>query len=119
MVAFSTLAITLFLGYDRIYLSGVDNDMFKSVQRSPDGKLYFGSGTHHHPSVAMAEVGSAQGVNIYKGGVAAYFEDVARLFAELHLFSNDRIRHLDPVSLVDAFQRQASPGDIKLTLDEE
>lgn len=120
MVAFSTVAIALFLGYDRIYVAGIDNSMFKSVRKSPEGRFFYGPGTHHHASVVdVAEVGNARGRNFYRGGVAAYFEDVARLFAELHLFSSERIRHLDPESLVDAFTGQVSFGDVDLTRDEE
>lgn len=120
MVAYSSLSIALFLGYDRVYVAGIDNNMFRSLERSSDGKFRYGSGTHHYPSVVnRAEVGNTRGRDFYPSSMAAYFEDVARLFAELHLFSSDRIRHLDSESLVDAFSGQAAIGDVDLMFEED
>lgn len=103
MVAMSSLAMTLHLGYDRIFLSGFDNSTFRTIHRDRAGVLRYGTDTHHYPTSYLDVVGASVHGNIYADGVPAYFETVGRIFWEYRLFQSDRIVNLDQVSLVDAF----------------
>ncbi len=103
MVAMSSLAMTLHLGYDRIFLSGFDNSMFRNVYRDRAGVLRYGAGTHHYPTSYLDVVGASTHGDIYTDGVPAYFETVGRIFWEYRFFQSDRVVNLDQASLVDAF----------------
>jgi hypothetical protein len=103
MVAMSSLAMALYLGFDRIFLSGFDNSMFRKVYRDRDGILRYGADTHHYPTRHLDVVGATVDGNVYADGVPAYFEAIGRIFWEYRLFQNDRIVNLDQRSLVDAF----------------
>lgn len=112
MVAMSSLAVTLHLGYSRIFLSGFDNTMYRNIYRDRAGVLRYGSGTHHYPTTELDIVGASADGNIYLDGVPAIFETVGRIFWEYRLFQSERVVNLDQVSLVDAF-RPASDAEVE------
>ena len=105
MVAYNALAVALFLDYSKVYVAGIDNDMFKRLYRDEDRLLRYSSGTHHHPADWTDHVvGQTAEGNMFRGGVAAYFENVGRVFGELALFRDDRVVHVDHNTLVDDFR---------------
>lgn len=105
MVAYNALAVALFLDYSKVYIAGIDNDLFRRLYRDEDRLLRYSSGTHHHPTDWTDHVvGQTAEGNIYRGGVAAYFENVGRVFGELALFRDDRVVHVDRNTLVDDFR---------------
>lgn len=112
MVAMSSLAVTLHLGFSRIFLSGFDNTMYRHIYRDRAGVLRYGSDTHHYPTSDLDVVGASADGNVYLDGVPAIFETVGRIFWEYRLFQSERVVNLDQVSLVDAFA-PASDAEVK------
>lgn len=112
MVAMSSLAVTLHLGYSRIFLSGFDNTIYRNIYRDRAGVIRYDSGTHHYPTTDLDIVGATAEGNIYLDGVPAIFEAVGRIFWEYRLFQSERVVNLDQVSLVDAFS-PASDAEVE------
>jgi len=99
MTVYYAIAIVGYLGYSRILLAGVDNTQFRSVALTSDSKP--GMGANHFYDSKISPVVPMQ--HFAQDGMAAFFEDVARLFADLHLFGHLPVENLDPQTIVDAF----------------
>jgi hypothetical protein len=41
MTAYKALAISLYLGYDKVFICGMDNDYFKELEADQDNRLYY------------------------------------------------------------------------------
>lgn len=100
MTAYQALAIAGHLSYSRILIAGLDNTQYQSLRLTPDMKPALGP--HHFYDTEDAAPLSRL-PHFDTDGVAAFFEDVARLFADLHLFKDLNIENLDHNTLVDAF----------------
>lgn len=98
MTAYHALSLAGFLGFSRILIIGMDNDRFRAVALTEDRAV--GVRPHHFFDNGYAGV---QRLDWLVGGMPAFFEDVARLFGDLWLFTNLPIENLDPHTLVDAF----------------
>lgn len=117
MVAFTCIAVALYLGHPVVYIAGVDNNQFRKLYRDTEGRLRYAEGTHHHhTNWSNYVVGDVPAGNLYRGEIAAYFEDVARIFDEARMFPRERVVHVDPHSLFDAF-RTLGEDDVDLIRD--
>ncbi|MCQ9163666.1 hypothetical protein [Arthrobacter sp. STN4] len=99
MTAYHAISIVGYLGYSRILMAGIDNTQFRSVALTPQQKP--GMGRNHFYEAEDFPVEPLPHFNV--DGMAAFFEDVARLFADLRLFKHLPIENLDPATLVDVF----------------
>lgn len=99
ITAYSALAIAGWMKFDRILMIGIDNSQYRSMALSTNRRVAVGA-SHAYTSndVQLNELKIFQ-----EGGVAAYFEDVARLYGNLRLFRDLNIENLDQESLVDCF----------------
>lgn len=99
ITAYTALAISTWFGYNRIFVMGIDNTQFRSMRLSAGMKVSLGA-SHAYTE----DDGAANEIAIFRAsGVAGFFEDVSRLFADLRLFSDFPIENLDETTLVDAF----------------
>ena len=97
-----TIAVALYMGYDKIYLLGVDNTQFKSLVGDKDNKTLLDTNDLYGENslVHMKYVfGSA-------GGIAGQFLQYARWFGDFKKFPKEKIFNLDTESLIDAFPKQ-------------
>ena len=102
MTVMHSLSMAIHLGFSPIYLVGADSDMFRKVNRLPDGVLHLGDGFHAYPDPG----GVTQ--DLFDGDAAAFLEDAARVIADFRLFADADIRVLARSSLLDAFPVDAS-----------
>ncbi|CAN2170039.1 hypothetical protein MCEGKSE7_00038 [Candidatus Nanopelagicaceae bacterium] len=96
------IAVALYMGYDKIYILGVDNTEFKSLVGNIDNKTLLETNNLYADNslVHMSYIfGSA-------GGIAGQFLQYANWFGDFSKFPQDRIINLDTESLIDAFQKQ-------------
>jgi len=96
--AYKALSIALFLGYDRIYLCGVDNDSFKSLTVDRNNIKRSRYRHFYDPPDEYQDFLSDKPL----------WEDLyytALTFRSLDKFAGHPIVNLDPVSLVDAFPK--------------
>ena len=100
MTAYQALAIAGHLDYSRILVAGLDNTQYRSLRLTPDMKPALGP---HHFYDSEGGASLSRLPHFDADGVAAFFEDVARLFSDLHLFKRLPIENLDSDTLVDAF----------------
>jgi hypothetical protein len=99
ITAYSALGLAGWMGYGRILISGIDNSQFRNMRLSSRGKVAVGA-SHAYTT----DDGRANEIALFsRGGVAAYFEDVSRLFRDLELFRGLPIENLDQDTLVDTF----------------
>lgn len=101
MTAYKALAISTFLGFKNIYISGFDNNWFKSIEADKDNIIYYlnehavdqaCSGKHIVPKREAENIGSLLNSHSY-------------LFLDLYKFPKNII-NLDSESLVDAFSKE-------------
>lgn len=101
MTAYKALAISLYLGYDNIYICGFDNDYFKMLEADENNDLYFydkhffDSGNKRY----LKDLRSVENVGDF------LFKDHF-LFLHLEKFSSDRIVNLDKNNLNVCFSKQ-------------
>lgn len=99
ITAYAALGLAGYMGFDRILLSGIDNSQFLKVSLSSRQRVAVGASHAYN----LAETSNNEIDLFARGGMAAYFEDVSRLFHDLHLFNHLRVENLDASTLVDAF----------------
>ncbi len=100
---YKAIAIACFFGYDTIYVLGLDNTEFKSYVGSKDNKIYINNNTHYAFSQkSLAITSTPEG---YSSGIAGRMQSYALHFGDLTYFKNFRVINLDPLSLVDAFEK--------------
>jgi hypothetical protein len=96
MTAYKALAISLYLGYEKVFICGMDNDYFKQLEADADNRLYyndrhfFGEGkktstgvdgdtvgeflyTHHFLFSNFAKFPKERIVNLHKHSLNTYF----------------------------------------------
>lgn len=99
LTSFTALAIAGSMNYSAIRIIGIENSQFRSLILSKSGKVALKA--HHaydeHESVAN------ESPLFRESGVGAFFEDVSRLFGDLHLFAHLPISNLDVNTFIDAF----------------
>jgi hypothetical protein len=89
------------MGYDKIFILGVDNTEFKSLIGDINNKTLLETNNLYveNSLVPMKFVfGSA-------GGIAGQFLQYANWFGDFKKFPRDRIVNLDTESLIDAFPK--------------
>lgn len=101
MTLYKALALTIFCGYDDIYLLGMDNtyprDLYNTIDNRPFNLERHANGSYYS--------------SMYVNNVASELFTLAHLFNDLALFakhSKGRITNLDPYSLVDAFPKAST-----------
>jgi hypothetical protein len=102
MTAYKALAIACFMGFEKIYICGFDNDYFKNITVDIENNLYY---TNMHfkeqGDSKIRKVTHSEASNI-----AELLLDFSSLFEDLYKFPKDRIINLDKESLVDAFSKK-------------
>jgi hypothetical protein len=104
LTAYHAVALASFLGYEKIFIIGFDNNMFLKLKNDQENRI---SQDSHH-MVADYEESHDLGY-LYANGVADYFYNVSNLFYYLKLFRKPVIINLDPDSLVDVFPKGSLP----------
>ena len=105
MTAFKAIASALYLGFDQIYVIGVDNSMYLTA--SVDDKNDLFQRPLHYYGERETPQESMNG--FYSGGMSDYLYDHARCFWDLkHLFGRPQVINLDPASLTDAFDKSTN-----------
>lgn len=103
MTAYGALHISLFLGFDHIYICGFDNSWFKSVSVDKSNNLYYDHNHFYDESSSHNKklmISSKDGINL-----GHYLKIQQRLFSDLYRFKSPKISNLDPNSLTDAFSK--------------
>jgi hypothetical protein len=102
MTAYKALAIACFMGFEKIYICGFDNDYFKNITVDIENNLYY---TNMH----FKEQGDSKIKKVTHSeasNIAELLLDFSSLFEDLYKFPKDRIINLDKESLVDAFSKK-------------
>lgn len=104
LTAYKALAFSIFLGYDRIYLIGIDNTMFKTVRVDSENRVLQSSnhisGTHSYVDLPL--------MDSHPKGIGDFFYDLSVLFLDLRTkFSRNNVINLDADSFVDAFPKMS------------
>jgi len=95
------LSVAIFLGYDRIYLIGVDNTEHRALFGDKSNNLwartdlYYGTSIENRLDYQIPQV----------SGIASTFFQYATWFSDYHKFAVGNVFNLDEVSLVDAFPK--------------
>lgn len=102
LTAYKALAISIFLGYKQIFILGIDNTMYQTVDVDQCNAIYL-DGNHFYQDDAKTAPGS-----FYPSGMADLFYDFSLCFLDLHRCFSTRteVMHLDPHSKVDTFRKR-------------
>lgn len=101
MTAYSAMAIACFFGFEKIYISGIENSQFRSVSTDrKTGTVGLCGGTHAYG----CGVKEFRALPYFRDGVKAFLEDASRLFAHLEMFPSERIANIDVESIIDCFE---------------
>ena len=102
------LAIAIYMGYDKIYLLGVDNSECKSLFGDSNNKLWVRTNTYYATS-NLKDFNFP--VETHSGADAA-FAQYATWFSDFKKFATGNVFNLDIESLVDAFPKVDRIGDL-------
>lgn len=110
LTALKALAVAIYLGYRRVHVIGLDNNLFLGLKVDSQNRLF--QGAHHMRGAAT--VGTTDITKFYPNGTSDYFFDLALTLFTLRRFAKrSDIRNLDPNSITDAFFKVDELGLIK------
>jgi hypothetical protein len=97
-----TIAVALYMGYDKIYILGVDNTEFKSLVGDIDNNILLDTISAYDKSsiIPMRYVYSSA------GGIAGQFLQYSTWFGDFAKFPKDKVVNLNTDSLIDVFPKQ-------------
>jgi hypothetical protein len=101
------LAVAIHLGYDKIYLLGVDNSECKSLFGDSDNKLWVRTDSYY----AASDSGRYDFQVFTPSGADAAFAQYATWFSDFKKFSKGNVFNLDNESIIDAFPKVERLGD--------
>jgi len=100
MTAYKALAIACFMGYDKIYICGFDNDYFKTISVDENNDIYI-IDKHFYDSGVKIKSTPAVGK-----GMGDLMWEHYRLFKTLELFTHHDIINLNKNGLIDTFSKK-------------
>lgn len=98
MTLFKALAMALWLGYEKIYLIGMDNTYQRNTYCDSDNKIL----NHEVHSGINSSVSDQSSAYECMGDLLV---ELSHIFYDARKFRNSRILNLDPYSLTDAFAK--------------
>lgn len=103
---FKALAFAHFMGYKRIYISGMDYSFYLGL--TVDGENHL-----HQSDVYMEPMNSRRSVEVtnqFHSGTSDFFYDLSQLFYDLkQVLRFPEVQNLNPTSLVDAYPKVNYP----------
>jgi hypothetical protein len=107
MTAFKSISIANYLGYDEIFVIGLDNSMFLTLEVDKDNHL---RQRPNHSGSSGGELATRLS-DQFPMGVADYFFDIANnSFALKKCFSKLNVFNIDESSFSDAFAKRDPLG---------
>ena len=102
---YKMLAMALFMGYDKIYILGVDNSNFLNYRGRPDNLIQDLGGATAERKLEKKSAFIEEHEKEFTSGMAGRMQSYAHLFGDLQKFHSGKIFNLDPYSLTDAFPK--------------
>jgi hypothetical protein len=99
MTAYKALAISLYLGYERIYICGFDNDYFKNLESNIKNEIFYTDKHFFDSGIKTNALGHASSIGDY------LYKDHF-LFNHLSKFPSSRLYNLDMNSLHTQFNKE-------------
>jgi hypothetical protein len=96
------------MGYDKIYILGVDNTEFKSLVGNISNRTLLEIKNLYDKN-SLLEIKHFAGPDC---GIAGQFLQYANWFGDFSKFPKDKIINLDTQSLIDAFPKQEKIFDV-------
>lgn len=101
LTAYKALAFADYLGFDQIYIIGMDNSMFRTLEVNVMNSLIQNSNHFTKNYVSSTDV-----TEIYPNGIADYFSELSEMFLSLRRsFAKMKVINLGFDSEVDAFPK--------------
>lgn len=102
---YKMLAMATFMGYEEVFILGIDNTNFLNYRGRPDNLMEdIGAATASRKVETKSAFISGYEKE-FTSGMAGRMQSYAHLFGDLHKFKKYKIRNLDPYSLTDAFSK--------------
>lgn len=105
MTLYKSLAMAIHLGYDQIFVLGMDNSDFISYKSNPHNQLSRSSELYFSDKMKWKGMPETSDPEVLPGGIAGQLQLLALFFGDLFMFPNERIVNLDENSFVDAFPK--------------
>ncbi|MCG8474562.1 MAG: hypothetical protein MI784_03675 [Cytophagales bacterium] len=102
MTAYRALSVALYLGYDKIYFCGIDNDYFKQIKADKENIAYFEDEHFYKEKRTRRKLSEGSVYNT----VDQFLYNCALTFFFLNKFPENRLVNLDPDSLVTQFSKE-------------
>ena len=103
MTAYKALAIAYYLGFKKIYISGYDNNYFKTIEVDKNNKIYYNENhAFKQDDNNQYNIDQHYSLNMKLG---KFLLDLSYLFLDLYKFPKNII-NLDEESLVDSFVKE-------------
>lgn len=106
MTLYKALSMACYMGYEKIYICGFDNDYFKYLKCNSSNEIYYED--RHYYTNEISENTTRFIDKRSHASVAEFLLHISTLFSGLESFRGQQIVNLDPDSLVDAFTKEHS-----------
>ena len=110
---YKMLALACFMGYEKIYIIGIDNTNFYNYRGRIDNRLSDIGGNTADKSTDSKSSLIEDFEFEFTSGISGRMQSYAHLFGDLRFFPKDRIINLDEFSLIDAFHKVSNHPLVK------
>lgn len=107
---YKALAMAVHMGYDKIFILGLDNTEFNSYASDINNSIWI-KGVHYSEyQEQYSKEMQAFKLDVLVSGISGRMTSYGRLFSDLNMFPKHNIWNLDKDSLIDAFmKKETSP----------
>jgi hypothetical protein len=111
LTAYKAIALAIHIGYDKIFVAGLDNTHILDVGCDAENRIYrkknhfYKSKDENDPDNRDYKMGLGKNEAPRNRNMAQEIRAYSRLFGDLYRFSNQNIYNLDLNSLTDAFKK--------------
>lgn len=108
LTAYKAMSISIFLGYQKTYILGIDNSNYRNVVFTPNNQVLQQSFHFEEDYGQTTNFTQTLGFN-----AAKYFLDLAEILDDLELFKGYNILNLDTESVIDTFEKVSDYSFLK------
>ena len=107
LTAYKAMSISIFLGYQKTYILGIDNSNYRNLVFTPNNQV-LQQPFHFEDYGLTTNFTQTLGFN-----AAKYFLDLAEILDDLELFKGYNILNLDTDSIIDTFEKVSDYSFLK------
>lgn len=104
VTAYKALALAIYMGYEKVFILGIDNTEFCAYQGTPSNRI-IATRKMYAEEDSDLKSNALNMTNVFQDGIAGRMSSYSLLFGDLRKFPKEKIVNLNENSLIDDFPK--------------